>query len=278
MNRIEFIEDYREKRQTADNSVLYALIRCLDATEVVGLLQKSVIDNPPLTNASLKIVAERCAESWTEIYDDLIADMIEAFPTLSPNRRGSAFHCLGELGGYAPSASRTRILDFLLTSRYAAGRRKGLSMLRVSEVAEFADRVVNCAFAHHESKAALLMIQHFAPEYLYEKRVDILRILDANWAVAKLYMKAAQYEPACVEELRAIDVITFAYTSAKLNQLLPDEDVTVLVDECRLDQRLGLLIWAIGKMKHWDILVHIAEHYDTWQMERILDSAHGNTG
>lgn len=114
------------------------------------------------------------------------------------------------------------------------------------------------------------MIKYFKPEYLYEKRNEIINILDADWAVGRLYLRAAEHRSECIDELRNMDGITFAYAKAKLNERLPYDDVISLVEEFRYDDRFGLLIWAIGKMKHWDILAYISDHYENWQTEKIL--------
>ena len=90
MERIEFIEGFCNKERIGDNSVLYALIRCLDIAEAVKLLQRSLSGHLLLRHASLKVVVESCSESWTKIYDDLIEYIIETFPGLStkPSRFG----------------------------------------------------------------------------------------------------------------------------------------------------------------------------------------------
>lgn len=270
MNRIKYIEAYCDKERIGDNSVLYALIRCLDETDAVKLLQKSLTDNLLLRHASLKVVLERSSESWTELYDDLIEYIIKVFSDLPPNRRGSAFYCLGEIAKHAPPTSRAVVLEFLLSSRYAVGRRKGLSTIKTEEIPAFRNKIERCAFDYREPKAVLLMIQNFAPEYLYEKRADIMSTLDAGWAVGRLYLRAAEHDPQCINELRNIDGITFAYAKAKLNEILPEDELMSLVEAFCHDERLGLLVWSIGKMKHWGILEYIAEHYDEWQTERIL--------
>jgi len=270
MDRIKYIEAYCDKERIGDNSVLYALIRCLNEKDVVKLLQKSLTENLLLRHASLKVVLERSSESWTGLYDDLIEYIIRVFSDLPHNRRGSAFYCLGEIAKHAPPTSRALVMEFLLSSRYAVGRRKGLSILKIEEIPEFKNKIERCAFHYREQKAALLMIQNFAPKYLYERRADIMGLLDKGWAVGRLYLRAAEYDPQCINELRNIDGITFAYAKAKLNEILPEDVMISLVEAFCHDERLGLLVWSIGKMKHWGILEYIAQHYDQWQTERIL--------
>jgi len=269
MTRIEFIEEYSDSYHIEGTSIIPALIRCLDIEDAVRLLQSSLSGNLKLRNAALKIVVENSLESWTKIYDDLIEDIIKVFPQLPSNRRGSAFYCLGELGRNAPPQSREIILKFLLSSRYAGGRRKGLSIIDPNEIPIFENEIASCAFKYRESKAAFLMIQNFTPKYLYENREAILSILDAAWAMGRLYLRAAEYQPACINELREIDGITFAYAKVKLGQNLSIDDMKSLLEIYRHDERLGLLIWAVGKMKHWDVLAYVIDHYDTWQRERM---------
>ena len=269
MDRIAVIEDYGEKARIGDNSVLYALIRCLDVDESVTLLRRSLSGTQSIRDASLKVVLEHASESWTDFHEKLIDDIIGGFEKLSPNRRGSVFYCLGELARVAPFNSRAVILRFLLSSRYAAGRRKGLSILESNEISAFRDDIERCALEHREFKALLLLVEHFEPKYLYENRRLILDIFDEDRGVGRLYLRAAEHEPACVEELREIDGIIFAYAKAKLNQPLSEDDAMLLLEEFCHDDRLGLLIWAFGKMNHWNVLVYAADRYEEWQVERI---------
>jgi hypothetical protein len=271
MDRIKYIEEFCDKERIGDNSVLYALIRCLDVNDAVKILKRSFSGNLLLRDASLKIVLEHSSKLWAEIYDRLITDIINKFKKLSPKHRGRAFYCLGELAQFAPSKTREVILHFLLTSRYVAGRRKGLSIIDPAEISYFNKEIENCAFTHGDVKAGLILIQHYEPAYLYENRRNILKILDAGWAVGKLYLRAAEHAPACIDELRHIDGVTFAYAKAKLNQTLSSDEIMSLIEEFRYDERLGLLVWSIGKMKHWDVLLYVADHYERWQTERVLE-------
>ena len=56
---------------------------------------------------------------------------------------------------------------------------------------------------------------------------------------------------------------------AKLEEPLSFEEAQDLIEQSRLDERLGLLTWALGKMGLWDAIVLIADHVAEWQMERI---------
>ena len=270
MDRIKYIEAYCDKKRIGDNSIIYALIRCLDETDVVRLLQKSFTKNLLLRHASLKIVIEHCSESWKTLYNDLIEYIIKVFPNLPPNCKSTPIYCLGELAVYAPQTSRATVLEFLLSSRYAAERRKGLNIIKAHEISTFRDAIDKCAFGHREPKAALIIIQHFTPEYIHEKRADIMDILDAGWAVGRLYLRAAEHNPQCIEELRSVDGVTFAYVKAKLNEILPEDELMALVKEYRFDDRFGLLVWSIGKMKYWKVLEYIVEHHNEWKAEKTL--------
>lgn len=270
MDRIKYIEDFCKKERIGDNSVLYALIRCLDVSDAVQILKRSFSGNLVLRDASLKIVLEHSSNNWLEIHDNLIRDIIREFAKLSPKHRGRAFYCLGELSQFAPSKTRQDILNFLLMSRYALGRRKGLKIITQAEISHFRKEIEKCAFTHGETKAVLILIQHSEPTYLYENRGKLLNILEEGWAVGRLYLRIAEYDPTCIDELRNIDGITFAYAKAKLNQALSSDEAMSLIEQFHHDERFGLLVWAIGKMNHWDALLYVADNYERWLSERTL--------
>jgi hypothetical protein len=53
MERIAYIETYAKDKGYGDNSILYALIRCLPARDVLALLCRFYKDNPVLRDATL---------------------------------------------------------------------------------------------------------------------------------------------------------------------------------------------------------------------------------
>ena len=89
------------------------------------------------------------------------------------------------------------------------------------------------------------MIQNFMPEYLYEKRKDIMSILDAGWAVGRLYRELENM--ILYESFGISDGITFAFAKAKLKKRLSKDEIMSLVEEFRHDERFGLLVWSIGE-------------------------------
>ncbi len=115
----------------------------------------------------------------------------------------------------------------------------------------------------------LALITHYPVQYVHDRRQDFARILDAQWPLARLYLRAAEHDRRCVAELSKIDGITYAYVKAKLEEPLSLVEAQQLIEQNRLDERLGLLAWAFGKMGLWDALALIAEHAGEWQMERM---------
>ena len=179
---------------------------------------------------------------------------------LPANRRSSAFLCLGRLVEKVSEETADRIMKFLLDSRYAAGRRKALKLLPPKGVTRYGGHVERCAWGHGDHVAVMLLINHYPPQYVHDRRQDFVRILDAPWSLARLYLRAAEHDRSRVSELSEIDGITYAYVKAKLEEPRSFREARDLVEQNRLDERLGLLAWAFSKMGLWDALVLIVNH------------------
>src|SRR5712691_7813906 len=233
MERIAYIETYAKDKGYGDNSILYALIRCLPARDALELLRRCYKDNPVLRDATLYVLDDLKGPSREEALEQLVEAIIQEFPELPANRRSSTFLCLGVLLEKVSDVTADRIMKFLLDSRYAAGRRKGLKLLRPEGVTRYGAYVERCAWEHREHVAVMLLITHYPVQYVHDRRQDFARILDAQWSLARLYLRAAEHDRRCVAELSKIDGITYAYVKAKLEEPLSLVEAQQLIEQNR---------------------------------------------
>lgn len=273
MNRIDYIENYIENKRLGDNSILYALIRCLDPKEKFDLFRQNYLRNYVLRDAVLYVFNELSEIDHVLLFNELVQSIIRDFPNLPANQRSSAIFCLGKLCQKTDSETRKQILNLLLTSKYVAGRRKALKLISEHEIVEFSSLIEACVWNHKDQVAIALLIKHFPAHYLYDKRDALVGMLDAGWALARLYIRASEYNASCISELKSLDGITYSYVMAKLGKQITQEEAEQLLEQYRLDERLGLLVWAFGKMGLWRVLTRIAEHSEQWMLERFSDKS-----
>ena len=268
MNRIAYIRGYIERRQLGDNSILYALIRCLSLNEGLTLLHESYINDLALRDAVLYVLDDLEGKDREALIDSFSRGLIQDFAGIPANRRSSVFLCLGTLLNRVSDQVKHEIKVFLLSSKYAAGRRKGLKLLESDEVSRYRILIEQCSIQYGEYHASMLIVRRFSPEYVYENRQTLLRSINAPSAIARLYLRAAEFDSNCISELEEYDGITFAYVKAKRGEKIGKAKALSLLEEYRLDDRIGLLAWSFGKLGLWDVITKMAESFDDWTQER----------
>lgn len=268
MNRTEVIKEYAKRDTIGDNSILYALIRCLPADEATCLLLESIPGDLLLRNAALKIVLEHASENWSELFENLVDKIIEQFSVLPSNRKAAHFYCLGEFAEIAPSKTKNKIILYLLNSKFALARRKGLKLIQPTEVNLYKQQIESCVWNHEEFEALKIMVSFYPEDYLYENRSKLKELIQEEWLLGRLFLRISTVYPDCINELSIIDLATYAYVKAKRGIHLCKEEVENLIETYRLSDRFGLVIWALGKLGYWDDLIYISDQYEKWVTEK----------
>jgi len=66
-----------------------------------------------------------------------------------------------------------------------------------------------------------------------------------------------------LDRLESSDEISAAYVRAKLKIPFSTQEAMKVFEQNKFDDRIGLLLWAFGQMRLWDILQEVVEHIDT---------------
>ena len=106
------------------------------------------------------------------------------------------------------------------------------------------------------------MIIHLDSSFLKDNFIVLERLVAYSWAFTRLYLRTGADYPKILSRLQAIDGITYAYVLVKLKQRLSVKKALSLFEENKYDDRLGLLIWCLGKMKLRSVLIDIEEHLE----------------
>jgi hypothetical protein len=66
------------------------------------------------------------------------------------------------------------------------------------------------------------------------------------------------------------DEITYVYACIKRGIGIKNNELILLINKYKYDERIGLVIWAAGKLRYWDIVQYISENYQSWRMHCAL--------
>ena len=80
-------------------------------------------------------------------------------------------------------------------------------------------------------------------------------------SLSKLVIKLAPYNNNYVFSVKEIDEITYLYICASLKIAVGEEEACRIVDNNYSDERLGLMLWSLGKLKSWKTIKYFIEVY-----------------
>lgn len=258
MEKIDFIIDLDLPVSFSEaNPLIGALIDCLDPEEKIELLRKTFIDNLNLRNIALRKICEDIDGGFQECHVQLIRDLKNNISDSAYKQKSSSGFCLSRICIHVPDKEKFDIEKFLINSKYIGMRRRGYK--RIDEhFSEIHVQLLKEAWEHYsDSECAHLIIKHFPHEYIVENRNQLIDVLSEYWQISRLFLKIGDKYPELIRELKEIDSISYCYLLSKFKMSLPKEEAAGYLKESIHDERFGLLIWSIGKLHLWDLLVEL---------------------
>lgn len=96
-------------------------------------------------------------------------------------------------------------------------------------------------------------------------KAELMPSLDQGWKLARLFLRLAELDADAPHELERLDSISYCYVLAKLGRTISNEKAMSIVEQNAGDERFGLLVWSIGKMGLWEVLVCIQQRLSEFQ-------------
>jgi hypothetical protein len=106
-------------------------------------------------------------------------------------------------------------------------------------------------------------VKTFPIPFLVDEKSVLLKSLSEGWQLSRLYLRLAEAVPETLDELLALDPISYVYVAAKRGIRPPIETVCQVLDLSLGDERLGLLLWSIGELGLWDVLDSLSQRLDS---------------
>jgi hypothetical protein len=255
MDRIALIErvacrDGDDETRTLVN----ALVRCLEPAEVAALLLRCISAPAILRAAVIRKVRSDIETGRLSDATPLIDALSRAIANGEPRRRESVAYCLLQIALACPPKQQRRIQAFLGASDYIGLRRRSYKIYNMKSVKSRA--LLEKAWRQNlDCEAGWLIVKTFPVEFLLAEKTALLQVLTEGWQLSRFYLRISEAFPDELAGLLDRDPISYVYVAAKLRIQLRTKLVKEVLDSSEGDSRLGLLLWSIGELGLWDVLV-----------------------
>lgn len=248
--------------------LIHAVAQCLSIEDAIKIILNEASSVSPLRNCVLKRLAKENADQNSEKFDALVIELTKQIQFADARARQGIGFCISSLFYHLTPATKRTVIEAFLTARSIVLRRRGYKLWDES-LALSDDLLFQVWERNNDVECADLMIKILPAEILLDRRIQLLEILSEPWKVSRLYLKIGEINGEVLEELAPIDGISYCYVNAKLGKQVPDTVLQSIFTKYQHDERIGLLVWSIGKLKSIATLRWIYNHLSEIHTERF---------
>lgn len=231
-----------------DIGLLRAAAQCLTSDELKDVLVAEAGHSSELRDAVLRRVIQEPALLPEQAKEQMAVSLLDALDDADARARQSIGHCLSALHPQLPPHWQRRTEETFLSSRFVGLRKRGYKLQATAKNADL-NALRECWKSFRDPECAWLLAKHLAPQELIPCRAELLPVLDEPWKTSRMFLRMAEAQPSVLEELKHRDVISYCYVLAKLGRSVTDREARKFIQKSEADERLGLLVWALGRMK-----------------------------
>ena len=268
MNRAEYIRSYKQNRPGfLYTTFISAMTTCLTPQEACDALDTSFEQDYDRRRILLRKIARDVEHQLLKCHESLVENLFVQLETLPYRKQVSCAKSLCDLSASLPIEMRRRITRTLLTSAKATLRKQGAKILMATWDAPLAADLRLSWEKYSDYDCARLLIENDDVSYLCDQRRDLSTVSAGTWLLGRLYLRLAEIDASLVDEVEGIDPITFAYVLAKKGRRISPAKARKLANQYLHDDRFGLLVWSLGQMSLWTVVVELAKNYEQLGLE-----------
>jgi hypothetical protein len=244
------------------SAIAGGLLSCLSFDELLELL---VSDSATDGRLRQKVLA-RAADAFDQLPATArrkAARRVLQLTMVTPYARRLTLEYLLELlYTRIPSPSRRVILRMFLESRMYRRRKRAYRMMRQDRRIRWKPMLAKAWRAWRDRDAAHLIVDQFESAFLLKHLEKLASDLDGGAGIPKLFLRVASEGPSVLAQLRKCDGITYGYVCARLSKAISVLEAKSLLKKYKDDARLGILVWSLGKLGHWNLLIDLSEEVE----------------
>lgn len=250
---------YMAERPELPGPLYRAYMRCLHRQELIAITWWLVDRHFEERAFHAELLGPLLEEEFATEEAGLVEWLSFVVRDSSYRRRLRAAYYIQLLGHCFPSELRKKLLKQLLDSSHAGIRARGLRQLRAHWDNAFAGHVGRIWQEQQDRESAKLVIEQFDEEFLVREFDSLCEVVPASGHFHQLSMRVAAVQRGMADRIRKCDPVTFLYVMGELGKDVPETVARDIYLRHRDSYRAGVILWAIGKLEHWDLLREIEE-------------------
>jgi len=242
-----------------DPAVLRGLINCLTPPEACHAISLALDQPYDYRRLLIQQIAIHAEVRLLDCHIDLVANLLDQYESLPYSKKLSCASMLDNLYDFLRENQQREILELFFSSHYKAIRRRAYQRLIRCPESPLRDSVWNAWEQCPNAETARLVINLASGEQIASRFNELETVVKGTWLENRLYVRMAETNREQLEYLQHKDGIAYAYACVKTGEPLTNDVAVRLYKQYAHDERIGLLIWCIGKLQLWDALVAIVQ-------------------
>lgn len=265
---LAFLRHLAEQAVVDDIGLLRAVARCLASEDAAALLRDEAARTSSLRDALLRKVVEDAEAGVRREHHTLVRQLLRAVESADGRTSQILAYSLSSLCPTLPRNKRRLVQGEFLRSRFVGIRRRGYKLVGNDKVPDVS--IMVAAWREWgDPECAWLLVKLLPTAELASMKAELLPCLDQGWKLSRLFLRLAEQDADAPDELERLDGISYCYVLAKLGCTISNEKAMSIVEQSAGDERFGLLVWSIGKMGLWEVLVCIQQRLPELQERRF---------
>lgn len=255
----------KEATGTFSSSLIGALAHCLSPSEVCDLLLVYDLGAGALRRALIRKLSIDITDAGYQACHRKFTDrLIELYYNVESRYRQSIAYVLSQLAENAPNDETHKIVEFFLSSKHLSSRRRAYKEVNRRWKDEYAPMLLNAWKQNQDTACAVVMCRHLTPAVLLENFDALAERLDGG-KLSYLYQRCAPWRPELFDDLKKQQPSAYAYVCFKLGLKIADAEARKLIKSAPRDNTFGLLLWSLGKLGMWNVLLAKANEINQMQ-------------
>lgn len=269
MTRVDHILELASNETIPETfGLVAAYCHCLTPQQACALLLQSLQSQSLLRDPVLRKVCNDIDHSYSRFHEKALQSLLRKFSQTDSRGRQSIGYCLTSLSQHVPATGRRNIQSIFLRSKYVGVRKRAYKSLSVET--DVPQKLVENAWQQfRDPECAWLIVKTFPVDYLVQNRESLAVVLSEGWQLARLYLRIGEMNQHLLQELKAVDEISYCYVIAKLGLRLPAHEAKKFVDNSFTDERFGLLVWSLGRLGLWEALRYVQAQLPAIQEQKL---------
>ncbi|RTQ33331.1 hypothetical protein EJP69_17560 [Variovorax gossypii] len=265
---LAFLRHLAEQAVVDDIGLLRAVARCLAPEDAATLLRDEATRTSSLRDALLRKVVEDAEAGVRREHHTLVRQLLRAVESADGRTSQILAYSLSSLCPTLPRKKRRLVQEAFVRSRFVGIRRRGYRLIGKDKVPDLS--IIVAAWREWgDPECAWLLVKLLPAADLASMKSELLPSLDQGWMLSRLFLRLAELDADFPDELERLDSVSYCYVLAKLGRTIPNEKAMSIVEQSAGDERFGLLVWSIGKMGLWEVLVAIQQRLPELEERRF---------